>query len=187
MQTAFISSVQRDYGGIRDAAARAAEAYGLRVLMAERAPAGGAAKGALLELVRQSDVFLLILGVRYGAAAAGVTSPTEDEFNEAVRIALPIAIFVEECEREPRQAEFLRRVRGAWSGESNLTASFQNADELRAQVMAALRKLERQAASATTRPQPNSERPSWHADRSRARSPPVPRSVSLTSPLSPGV
>jgi hypothetical protein len=65
---------------------------------------------------------------------------------------LPIAAFVEECEREPRQEEFLRRVRGTWSEESNLTASFRNADDLRAQVVAALVKLERQAAAAATRP-----------------------------------
>jgi hypothetical protein len=137
MHIAFISSVQRDYGGMRDAAARGAEAYGLRVLMAERTAAGGSARAALLDLVRQSDVFLLLVGGRYGDAAPGERSPTEEEFNEAVRAGLPIAAFVEECEGEPRQEEFLRRVRGTWGEESNLTASFRNADDLRAQVVAA--------------------------------------------------
>jgi hypothetical protein len=71
---------------------------------------------------------------------------------EAVRVGLPIAAFVEVCERERRQEEFLKRVRGTWSEESNLTASFGNVDDLRAQVVAALVKLERQAAAAATRP-----------------------------------
>jgi hypothetical protein len=81
MHTAFISSVQRDYGGMREVAARGAEAYGLRVLMAERTAAGWSARSALLDLVRQSDVFLLLLGAHYGDAAPGETSPTEEEFN----------------------------------------------------------------------------------------------------------
>src|SRR4051794_27128094 len=122
MQTAFISSVQRDYGDVREAVAHASEAFGLRVLMAERAPAGGSPRGALLELVRQSDVFLLIFGDRYGDTGTGGMSPTEDEFNEAVRVGIPILVFVEECEREPQQAEFLRRVRGRWGDDGTLTA-----------------------------------------------------------------
>jgi hypothetical protein len=149
--TAFISSVQRDFGDVREAAARAAEAYGLRVLMAERAAAGGSPKGALLSLVREADVFILILGARYGDAAAGQTSPTEDEFNEAVRIGLPILTFVQSGEREPRQAEFLERVRGAWA-EGNLTANFTGSEDIGMQIMTALRRLEQQAAGGASRP-----------------------------------
>ncbi len=155
METVFVSSVQRGYSDVRQAAAHAAESFGLRVSMAERAPAGGSPKGALLGLVRQSDVFILILGARYGDAAPDETSPTEDEFNEAVRIGLPILVFVEECEREPRQQDFLDRVRGTWA-EGNLTAAFNGVHDIGVEVMAALRRLEGEAASATIRP--NAER-----------------------------
>jgi hypothetical protein len=151
MQTAFISSVQRDFGDVREAAARAAEAYGLRVLMAERAAAGGSPKGALLSLVRQSDVFILILGARYGASGEGQTSPTEDEFNEAVRIGLAILVFVQDCDREAHQESFLGRVRGAWA-EGNLTASFTGPDDIGVQVIAALRRLDRASDLAAARP-----------------------------------
>jgi len=149
--TAFISSVQRDFGDVREAAARAAEAFGFRVLMAERAAAGGSPRGALLDLVRESDVFVLILGARYGDAAEGQTSPTEDEFNEAVRIGLPIVVLVQSCDREPRQAEFLQRVRGAWA-EGNLTANFTGPEDIGVQVMTALRRLEQQTAGGAARP-----------------------------------
>jgi hypothetical protein len=151
VETAFISSVQRDFGDVREAAARAAQAYGIRVLMAERAAAGGSPHGALLSLVRDADVFIMILGARYGDAARGETSPTEDEFNEAVRIGLPILVFVQSCDRDPRQAEFLQRVRGAWA-EGNLTADFTGADDIGMQVMTGLRRLEQQAASSAARP-----------------------------------
>ena len=33
-------------------------------------------------------------------APESLASPTEDEFNEAVRIGVPILVFVEECARE---------------------------------------------------------------------------------------
>lgn len=150
MKTAFISSVQRDFGDVREAAARAAKAFDLRVLMAERAAAGGSPRGALLSLVREADVFIMILGARYGDAAKGETSPTEDEFNEAVRIGLPILVFVQSCDRDPRQAEFIQRVRGAWA-EGNLTANFTGAEDIGMQVMTALRRLEQQAAGGTSR------------------------------------
>lgn len=152
METAFISSVQCDFGDIRKAAARAAEAYGLRVLMAERAAAGGSPKGALLALVRQSNVFILILGARYGDAVEKETSPTEDEFSEAVRIGLPVLVFVQNGEREPRQDVFLQRVRGAWA-EGNLTATYTGAGDIGVEVMAALRRLEEQANATAARPQ----------------------------------
>jgi hypothetical protein len=151
VRTGFISSVQRGFGDVREAAARAAESYGLRVLMAERAAAGGSPRHALLSLVRQADVFILILGARYGDAAEGQTSPTEDEFNEAVRIGLPIRVFVQNCEREPRQEEFLQRVRGAWDN-GNLTASFEGAGDIGMLVMSALRRLEQQTAGGAARP-----------------------------------
>jgi hypothetical protein len=119
--------------------------------MAERAAAGGSRMGALRALVRQSDIVILILGARYDDAVEGTTSPTEDEFTEAVRIRLPILVFVQNCEREPRQEEFLRQVRGAWA-EGNLTATFPGAGDIGVEVMATLRRIERHANAATARP-----------------------------------
>jgi hypothetical protein len=69
VDTVFISSVQRDYGEIRQAVARAAQTLGMRPLVAEEARgAARSSKGALLDLVRSADALVLIIGARYGGA-----------------------------------------------------------------------------------------------------------------------
>lgn len=124
----------------------------MRPLMAERAGAAARSpKGALLDLVRSADAMVLIIGARYGDAAAGETSPTEDEFNEAVAAGRPVVVLVENVNREPAQEEFLRRVRGTWS-DGSLTTSFDGADDIEIKAIAALRALEVTAAAAAIRP-----------------------------------
>lgn len=110
MQSVFISSIQRDYSDVRTAVRRAVESMGMQPLMAELAGASPASpQRALLDLVGQSDVFLLLVGPRY-------SNPTEQEFEEARKLGRPIIVLRQEGDLEPDQQAFLERVAGGWSG-----------------------------------------------------------------------
>jgi hypothetical protein len=92
---------------------------------------------ACLKGVRESDLFILMLGARYGAVqpASGL-SATHEEFLEAHQ-RKPLLVFVQEgVEREPKQAEFVAEVQ-AWQG-GYLRDGFTTTDELRAAVTRAL-------------------------------------------------
>jgi hypothetical protein len=72
--------------------------------MAEQAGAAACRpKGALLDLVRSADALVLIIGARYGDPAVVGTSPTEDEFTQAVAAGDPVVVLVENVDREPAQ------------------------------------------------------------------------------------
>jgi hypothetical protein len=110
MQSVFISSIQHDYTEVRAAVRRAVESMGMRPLMAELAGASPASpQRALLDLVAQSDVFLLVVGPRH-------SDPTEQEFEEARRLGKQIIVLRQEGELEPEQKAFLDRAAGGWSG-----------------------------------------------------------------------
>jgi hypothetical protein len=110
MDSVFISSIQRDYGDVREAARRAVDSVGMRPVMAETAGARDASpQRALLDLVARADVFLLIAGPRY-------SKPTEDEFDEARRRAKPILVLRQVGEADSEQNAFADRVAGGWTG-----------------------------------------------------------------------
>ncbi|PZS35561.1 MAG: hypothetical protein DLM61_01710 [Pseudonocardiales bacterium] len=83
MKTVFISSIQRDFGEVREAARKAVESLGMHPVMAEATGASPESpRRALLDEVRDADIFLLLLGPRYGAPGESGRSPTEDEYTE---------------------------------------------------------------------------------------------------------
>jgi Domain of unknown function (DUF4062) len=72
------------FEAIRQVAREAVESVGMRPIMAELSGASAAsAQRALLDDVARADVYLLILGERYGTPGASGLSPTEEEFEEA--------------------------------------------------------------------------------------------------------
>lgn len=146
VSSAFISSVMRDFAEFREAAARAVRRFGWSTRMAEDLSAQDRTpRGALLEEVARADVFLLMLGARYGADEGG-RSPTEDEYDEALRLGKPIIVLVQEgVEREPAQEAFLGRVSAGWSG-GRYRASFGSPDQLAAEIVLALRAVEADSA-----------------------------------------
>jgi hypothetical protein len=87
----------------------------------------GSSRRALLDQVAAAEYYLLLLGARYGEAEPAATSPTEDEYAEAVRLGKPILVLVEEIELEPRQRLFLEQIRGTW-GEGVFYGTFTAAD-----------------------------------------------------------
>jgi hypothetical protein len=66
---------------------------------------------ALLDQIPSCDAYLLLLGAEYGEPAQSGVSPTEEEFEEALRSGLAILALVQEgVDRDPRQQEFVNRV-----------------------------------------------------------------------------
>lgn len=149
MKTVFVSSIQRDFTEVREAALKAIESLGMHPLMAETTGAStDSPRRALLDLVRDADIFVLLLGPRYGEPGDRGRSPTEDEYDEAVRLGKPVLVLKQNVEMEPEQEAFLARTRGSWDA-GKLSGSFESASEASLEVVKALRSYEaRQAATA---------------------------------------
>jgi hypothetical protein len=132
----FISSAIESFEAVREAAASAVVASGMYPVRSEDLSATpDSSQRALLDQVGAAEFYLLLLGTRYGDTDAGDVSPTEDEYNEAARLGKPI--LVQDTELEPRQYEFLERIRGNW-GEGVFYGSFADAGDVGAKVAEAL-------------------------------------------------
>lgn len=76
-------------------------------------------------------------GLVTGDPISANTSPTEDEYAEAMRLGKPILVLVQDTELEPRQHQFLERIRGSW-GEGVFYGTFTGANDVGARVAEAL-------------------------------------------------
>ena len=124
----------------------AVESLGKLPIMAEVTGASpDPSKRTLLDRVAEADVFLLVVGPRYGQRGASGFSPTEDEFNEARRLTKPILVLIQDGERDAEQQEFIERVRGTWD-EGYFAPTFHDASDVGLLVV---RSLSQMAANAT--------------------------------------
>lgn len=111
MQRIFVSSVIEGFEEERQAAESAVKSLGLIPIMAEQFGAQPLSpRQACLQGVKKSDLFLTILGNRYGNEADSGKSPCEEEFNEARLMGLPIFIFIKNCKRDEKQEAFKERI-----------------------------------------------------------------------------
>lgn len=139
MKAVFVSSVQRGFGEVRAAAAKGIESLGITPVMAESAGASAASpQRALQDEVRGADLFLLLLGPHYGDLGESGRSPTEDEYDEAVRLGKPVFVLKQNVGLEAAQQEFLARTRGSWE-HGRLSGAFNHADDAGYAVVQALR------------------------------------------------
>jgi len=63
--------------------------------------------------VKQSDIYIGLIGDKYGSQDADGVSPTEREFDEATRAGLQRLIFIKEgddADREPKEQTFLKKI-----------------------------------------------------------------------------
>lgn len=131
VQQVFVSSIQRDFGDVRQAARGAIESLGMHPLMAETAGAHPTSpQRALLDFVARCDFFLLLVGPRY-------SEPTEDELKEAFRLSKTVLVLRQEGDLEDEQQAFLGRVAGGWSG-GKLWGTFAGAADAALAVVRAL-------------------------------------------------
>lgn len=79
----------------------------MRAIMAETTGASAERpRRALLDQVREADIFLLLLGPHYGEPGESGRSPTEDEYEEEVRLGKPILVLKQNLELDPEQEAF---------------------------------------------------------------------------------
>jgi hypothetical protein len=119
----MLSSVRRDLADVRDSAAALIDALGYECVRFEDVTTESIPPRAVcVQMVERSDIYLLLLGGRYGDPMPDTDmAPTEEEWAVARRLGKPTVVLIREgVEREPRQAEFITRVRsyqdGAWRG-----------------------------------------------------------------------
>lgn len=126
-QTVFVSSVMAGMTAERESVSGAVEDLGGRVLMFERL--GGRdddAQTAYLAGARSSDIYVGILGDRYGKPQPDGYSPTHTEYNEAINAGLRISVWATTGEMDGRQRDFLEEIRTF-----HTTGSYSSPDELR--------------------------------------------------------
>lgn len=130
-QTVFVSSVMAGMTLERGAACTVVERMGGRVLMFEGL--GGRdddAETAYLAGVQSSDVYIGILGERYGKPEPSGYSPTHTEYNEAIRAGLRISVWATTGDMDGRQQDFLNEIRtfhttGSYSSPEDLCEGLQ--------------------------------------------------------------
>lgn len=133
----FVSSVINGFEAYRQAAREAITLLGLSPVMAEDFPAQPhSPQAACLAGVRSADVYVGILGPRYGVTTASGHSATEEEFEEASRLSLPRLIFISTGQADPDQAAFIERI-GGW-GAGLLYGKFTTPDVVKDQIIKAL-------------------------------------------------
>lgn len=109
----FISSVMAELADVRQAAARAVRAVGARPVMFEEFGGRDAdAEDAYLAEVETSDIYLGILGRRYGKPLPSRYSATHAEYLHAEEVGLRIAVWtMAVSNREGHQQSFLDDIR----------------------------------------------------------------------------
>lgn len=136
----FVSSLARgEMAAIRTAARQAIESLGMRPVMFETAPASAQnSRRVLLDDLSACDALILLLGAEYGEQGERGMSPTEEEFDHAVREGIPVIALVQEgVSREPAQEEFIKRVRGSWE-QGRFAPTFRDAADVGFAVVKAL-------------------------------------------------
>lgn len=137
-QAVFVSSVIEGYLDVREAAADAIKAVGARPVLFERFGGRDADPNeAYLSEVRASDVYVGLLGARYGRPLPDRYSATHAEYREAERSGSRLSVWAQEgVEREGPQQSFVDEVRTF-----DVTGSFRAASDLRTGLETRLREI----------------------------------------------
>ncbi|MDB5967834.1 MAG: hypothetical protein JWQ90_284 [Hydrocarboniphaga sp.] len=136
----FISSVIEGYKPYRDAAEKAVRTAGSEPIMSERFGARPYSSAyACLSEIEQADVYVLILGERYGFEPEPGVSVTQQEFRHAVSLGKPILVFVDQVDMEPPQARFRVEVEDFKAGFHRVGVS--SPEEFKDELIAALIRL----------------------------------------------
>lgn len=141
MQKVFVSSVITDYAPYRETARQAIALMDYQPVLAEDfGPRDYSPEAACLTEVAQADVYLLLLGSRYGFKTAEGLSVTQAEFRQAVKMRRPVLALVEQTEMEPAQRAFCDEVENYSAG--FYRGSYSSPDEAKNEIIRALRQLE---------------------------------------------
>lgn len=136
----FVSSVIRGFEQFRGAARDAIIEAGMQPLMAEDTDPFPAQslnpQTVCFQGIDDCDVFVLILGHRYGDLTESGLSAVEEEYWHARLNGKEIKVFVHSVEREAEQEEFLTRISKWESG--HFQNQFSSPEDLKAKIIQAL-------------------------------------------------
>lgn len=140
MRKIFVSSVVNGFGEYREAAKRAIELMGDRPIMCEDFGAKPYSSDlACISGVESSDIFILVLGEKYGFVGPMGESITQMEYHSAKAIGKPILVFVQDCQMEDLQKIFRKEVEDFTNG--FFRGDFRTAEELKDSIVMSLRQL----------------------------------------------
>lgn len=137
----FISSTIVDLPNERKAALKAVEKTGGFPLMSEITMEAQSTDSitACLDRVKSSDVYVLILGGRYGWQPERKESITELEYQTALANKLPILVFNTTYPKEPLQKQFEEKVEPSWFRKT-VHDAFELQDEMEKSLKAEIEK-----------------------------------------------
>jgi hypothetical protein len=167
----FVSSVRRGLEEERDALPGLIQAMGHQATRFEDFTAQPVpSRAACLAGVEDADAYLLLLGTSYGDPLTDTgLSPTEEEYNVALRRGIPRLVFRKrDVEPDPNQRQFVERVEAYPTG--LFRASFGDTSELLTEVVRAIREVAAAATPLRWEPLPNELTPTWRREPSNAGS-----------------
>jgi hypothetical protein len=135
-QRVFISSVIVGYEDFRVAAAEGIQALGGEPVLFERfGGRDGDPTAAYLNEVRSCDIYVGLLGEKYGRPLPSRFSATHEEYREAERHGLRLSVWAQGgVDREGHQQSFLEEIR-----EFNVTGGYTTPEDLKAGLVGRLR------------------------------------------------
>lgn len=133
MKQIFISSVQKEFERERAAIKKMIETdpiikpYFRAFVFEIDAPAADkTTRQVYLDEIAKSDIYLVLIGDKYGYCQGDEPSPTEQEFDKADELGLVKLVMVQgtdNSQREPREAQFLNKV-----SDGRVRVRYQSAD-----------------------------------------------------------
>lgn len=120
MKRIFISSVQKEFESERAAIKKMVESdpilkpnFNVFVFEIDAPASDKSTQQVYLKEMEKSDIYLLLVGNKYGCCKEGELSPTEREFNKAKELGLTKLVVVrgtDNSKREEREVRFLDKV-----------------------------------------------------------------------------
>ena len=120
MKRIFVSSVQKEFERERAAIKRMIESdpilkphFKAFVFEIDAPAADKTTQQVYLKEIEKSDIYLVLIGNRYGYCDESGVSPTEQEFDRAKELGLTTLVMVRGCDdskREEQEARFLKKV-----------------------------------------------------------------------------
>jgi len=140
MRKVFVSSVVGEFEEFRSSARRAIELMGDRPILCEDFGARPhSSEKACITEVESSDVYIVVLGKRYGYTTPDGVSVTQAEFRAAQKVGIPILVFVQQIAMDPDQIAFRQEVEDYQKG--LFRAEFTSPEELKDEIIKGLRQV----------------------------------------------
>jgi hypothetical protein len=136
----FVSSVIKDFGGLREAARRGIASAGCEPVLIEDSPSSASSpRNACLDGVASCDAVVVIVGERGGWTTPSGKLVVEEEYEHARGLSIPTLVFLHETKRDTEGERLAKKLSEFVNG--NFRRTFKDPAELRREVEAACKPL----------------------------------------------